>query len=662
MIRPNQPWYTQELHDQKHLKRKLERRWRKSRLTVDHQIYRKQCAIVNKLLLQTRVDYYSDKVESCGTDYKGLFKVTKRLLGSRNTVTLPDGSSKEVANNFSDFFIDKIDKIRSNILSQANSTAPSTFSEESAAATLDHLAPASEKEIKRIIEKAPTKSCEIDPLPTWLLKPCLDELLPIITNIINASMESSRVPSEFKCARIRPLLKKPGLDPNILKNYRPVSNLSFISKILEKVVDARLEQHLANHRLHESMQSAYRQFHCTESALMKVQNDIMRSLDNNHATVLVLLDLSAAFDTIDHQTLLHRLEHHFGVRDKPLMWISSYLSDRFQTVCVNGELSERKLLKFGVPQGSVLGPKMYTMYTKPLGKICERHGLIYHFYADDSQLYLSFEPKIVTSQSETLIKIEACLADIVIWMNNNMLKLNAEKTEVIVFTSKYNSNQIKPVSVKVGDSIIPSADNARNLGAIFDSAMSMEQHVNSVSRSAYAQLRRIGRIRRYLTVKATHSLVNSLVASRLDYCNALLLGVPDTLKSRLQRVQNSAARLVTKTPLRQHITPVLKQLHWLPINSRIHYKILTYVYKALNDQSPKYIKDMLHLYKPCRDLRSCDSLKLVVPRTRTVVYGSRIFESAAPALWNSLPSNIRSAESLAAFKTYLKTHLFIQSY
>lgn len=178
---------------------------------------------------------------------------------------------------------------------------------------------------------------------------------------------------------------------------------------MEKVVDKRLEHYLSENKLHERFQSAYRKFHSTESALLKVQNDILQSLDNNCVTVLVLLDLSAAFDTIDHQTLPHRLENLFGITGKPLAWMSSYLSDRFQTVCVDGMLSAPVGMNYSVPQGSVLGPKNYIMYTKPVGNICRSHGLKHHFYADDSQLYLSFKPFEAPSVSEALQRIESCL-------------------------------------------------------------------------------------------------------------------------------------------------------------------------------------------------------------------------------------------------------------
>lgn len=666
-LRPTCPWYTEELHEAKHLKRKLERRWQNTKLSVDHQIYRNQCAVVNKMLEKARLSYYSDKVSDCDRDQKGLHKITKHLLEGPSEVVLPSGKcSEELAQDFSDFFINKIEVIRNDIGSVVHKN-PYPLDKEnndlSCMSNFEEFKPATTEEVEKIIKKSANKSCELDPIPTWLLKSCLPELLPSITKIINLSLDTASVPLSFKSSRIRPLIKKPNLDQNNLKNYRPVSNLPFVSKILEKVVGNRIEEHLTLNKLHEEKQSAYRKFHSTETALLKVHNDILQSLDQNNVTVLVLLDLSAAFDTIDHATLLHRLEHHFGITAKPLKWIASYLEDRYQSVCIDGKLSKPVLMKFSVPQGSVLGPKFYTMYTKPVGIICRKHGLQHHFYADDSQLYLSFKPTDQASQAETLCRVEACLKDIVFWMNSNMLKLNTDKTEVIVFSSQRNSTLVGELHVTVGESKIEPSTSVRNLGALFDSRMDMEQHVNSASRSCYAQLRQIGHIRQYLTTEATKSLVNSLVTSRLDYCNALLSGVSKTILNKLQKVQNTAARIISRTSRYNHITPILKELHWLPVQYRIQHKILTHTYKALNNQSPMYTKDLLQIYKPKRDLRSQNaSTSLVVPRSRTVTYGDRSFSIAAPKLWNALPSGIRDSGTLYSFKRSLKTHLFIQAY
>jgi hypothetical protein len=376
-----------------------------------------------------------------------------------------------------------------------------------------------------------------------------------------------------------------------------------------------------------------------------------------------MLDLSAAFDTIDHETLIHRLERHFGISGKPLAWMRSYLTDRYQTVCIDGELSQPVLMKYSAPQGSVLGPKNYTMYTKPVGAICRKHGLNNHFYADDSQLYLSFKPVDKISTELTIHRVENCLKDIVSWMNNNMLKLNADKTELIIFSSESNAQSVSNISVSVDSSEIKQSSSVRNLGAFLDSNMKMEKHVNSVCRNTYAQLRQIGHIRQYLTTNATKSLINSLVISRLDYCNALLYGIPKLSINKLQNVQNTAARIISRISKYDHITPVLRHLHWLPVQLRIKYKILTHTYKALFNQAPKYVVDMLETYTPSRNLRSNNSsLTLVVPKSRTVRYGDRSFQVAAARLWNEHPSGIRDCETLSSFKKALKTHYFIEVY
>ena len=200
------------------------------------------------------------------------------------------------------------------------------------------------------------------------------------------------MPICYRKAVISPLLKKSNLDVNEFKNYRPVSNLPFLSKIIEKAVASQLNDHLNKNRLFEEHQSAYRKCHNTETALVKISNDLLLSADNKDVSILVLLDLSAAFDTIDHCILLNRLRESFGLDGTVLNWLKSYLTERKQCVKIDNYFSSELHLPFGVPQGSVLGPLLYTLYTVPLGCIIKKHNLNYHFYADDSQLYLSIKP------------------------------------------------------------------------------------------------------------------------------------------------------------------------------------------------------------------------------------------------------------------------------
>ena len=192
------------------------------------------------------------------------------------------------------------------------------------------------------------------------------------------------MPISMKNAVISPLLKKPSLDFEILSKFRPVSKLKFLSKVIEKVAATRLTNYLCDNNLNESLQSAYKKDHSCKTALLRIQNDILKSIDDKQCVVLLLQDLSAAFDTVDHKILLHRLPTRFGIKGKALSWLQSYLTDRSQSVQIDGFTSSVRPLRFGVPQGSVLGTLLYLLYTAPLGNVIRWHDMDFHLYADDT--------------------------------------------------------------------------------------------------------------------------------------------------------------------------------------------------------------------------------------------------------------------------------------
>ncbi|KAK2872069.1 hypothetical protein Q8A73_024565, partial [Channa argus] len=434
----------------------------------------------------------------------------------------------------------------------------------------------------------------------------------------------------------------------------PISNLPFISKIIEKVVAKQLCDHLHRNNLYEEFQSGFRVHHSTETALVKVTNDLLMASDNGLISILVLLDLSAAFDTIDHNILLQRLEHEIGITGTALGWFKSYLSDRFQFVHVNDESSMHTKVSYGVPQGSVLGPILFTLYMSPLGNIIRKHSINFHCYADDTQLYLSMEP----DENNQLIKLQACLQDIKAWMSHNFLLLNSDKTEVIVFGPKNIRDMMSNHIVTLDGISLASSTTARNLGVIFDQDLSFKSHIKQISRTAFFHLRNIAKIRSILSQSDAEKLVHAFVTSRLDYCNSLLSGCPSNSLKSLQLIQNAAARVLTGTSKRDHISPSLASLHWLPIKFRIEFKTLLLTYKALNGQAPSYIEDLIAPYHPSRPLRSQNAGLRVVPRISKSRMGGRAFSYQAPLLWNQLPVQIREADTLSTFKSKLKTFLF----
>ena len=279
------------------------------------------------------------------------------------------------------------------------------------------------------------------------------------------------------------------------------SSEKMLSKILEKVVANRLNSHTSN-----DYQSAYRKFHSTETALLKIHNDILSSMDDGRVTALTLLDLSAAFDTIDHTILLRRLGNWFGVSGKALDWFKSYLTGRSQKIKLGNCLSSRSDLSFGVPQGSVLDPLLFTLYTTPLSSLVSGHA-IPHLYADDSQLYLSFSSG---DSAAALNGLQSFSAPVQSWMSTNKLKLNPHKTEFLLIGNELLGVETYP------------AKSARNPGVIFDKNFNFRSHISAICSSCIYHIRDLRRICRHLDLDSVKLLANALVSSRLDYCNSFV--------------------------------------------------------------------------------------------------------------------------------------------
>ncbi|XP_075313226.1 uncharacterized protein LOC142373735 [Odontesthes bonariensis] len=630
--------------------RAAKRKWRKSKLPEDLLAFQSLLSTFSSSLSAAKTAFFCNKIQTSASNPKKLFQTFSSLLQPHplsppppSSLTIsPTSLTRRLKGNSGAFEAPK---------ESMEDTSPSPPS-------LSHFSPLSANEVLHLVTSSRPTTCSLDPVPSPLLHSAAPDLLPYLTNLINTSLTSGSFPSASRTARVTPLLKKPAFDPSEIKNYRPVSLLPFLSKTLERAVFKQLSSCLHQNNLLDPYQSGFKVGHSTETALLAVTESLQTARASSLSSVLILLDLSAAFDTVNHDILLSTLEG-MGVSGSALSMFSSYLTDRFYQVTLRGSVLKPCRLTTGVPQGSVLGPLLFSLYTSSLGSVIHSHYFSYHSYADDTQLILSFPP----SDTQVEARIAACLADISGWMSMHHLKLNLDKTELVFLPGK--ACPFRDPAITVDDSVVTSTRTARNLGVTLDDELSFSPNIASVTRSCRFLLYNIRRIHPFLTDKALQVLIQALVISRLDYCNSLLAGALASAIRPLELVQKAAARLVFNLPKFSHTTPLLRSLHWLPVAARIQFKTLVLAYRAVEGTAHSYLKAMVKHYTPTRPLRSAANRRLAAPSLRGPCARStrsRLFSVLAPRWWNDLPTDIRTAELLPIFRRRLKTHLFKKNY
>lgn len=351
-------------------------------------------------------------------------------------------------------------------------------------------------------------------------------------------------------------------------------------------------------------------------------------------------------------------EVKYGLTCQVLDWLRSFLTDRAYRVAFDGSLSSLHRLSCGVPQGSILGPILFILYTAGLSDVVAAHQLNSHSYADDTQLYVSCAPSDITA---SISRLAACVSDAEGWLRQNRLRLNPSKTEVICLGTRPQLSKVTAQSFILGSSVIQRSTTVRSLGFILDEQLTMSAHISNLTRACFFQLRQLSTVFMSLTPSASAALVHAFVHSRLDYCNAILFGITDKQLRRLQAVQNAAARLLTHTRRHEHISPVLTSLHWLPIRHRILFKVATLMASSLRGCAPEYLAEIclpLDSLRRPTFLRSSASGLLSVPRTNTT-FGDRSFSVGGPRTWNDLPVDLRDLDqSMALFRNRLKTFYF----
>ena len=512
---------------------------------------------------------------------------------------------------------------------------------------------------RSIVGRVKRTYCRSDPFPISDVIECadIDNLLQVYLVIVNLSILARTFPESEKHAILKPVLKG-SLDPQSLSSYRPISNLSFVSKVIENVILDQLLQFLEVTRVFLENQSAYRKLYSTETALCSVVNDLLIMLDEGKCGILILSDLSAAFDTVVHSLLLKDLKA-IGIEGEALDYLKSFLMNRTYCVQIEESFSRTKVLTRGVPQGSVLGPILFCIYTIELMYLLENHEVRFQLFADDTQFYLSLG--IV---EDTERKINNVMIDVKRWMNSKQLKLNDSKTECLIVGKKHDLRRLDIANLRVLENEFEVTSPIKNLGIVFDCSLSFNEQINRVVKTAGYHLRNIAFLKKYLNDKTVKMLIHNYVISRLDYCNVLYYALLNYNLKKIQNVFNRAARLIKGLSPHERITPALIELHWLPVKARIVFKMCVLTYQALNSGKPGYLRNALKSFRPdtAVDLRhSDDPYRLEEPRSRTNI-GTRAYERSAPRFFNKLPLGVKQSPNCSVFKKRLKTHVFADCY
>ena len=670
-------WFDKNLYNLLRECRTAERKWRKSKCLNDKMSYKSLQKLYETTVKSKRRISHSNSLFKVKNDKRKLYRKLNELLGKENQVLPQSTDNKALVQDFSHFFESKITKIRSEIEHERDAFCPPPVCNHCKydGDQLTGFKTLTAEDFNKLLSSMSQKFCVLDPIPTWLLLDCIDELSPILLKIINLSLKFGVFPTNAKTAVIKPTVKDVNSCTDAFPNYRPVSNIPFISKLIEKAVLNQLNEHLLTNDLICSNQSGYRRYHSCETLNIKLFDAILKDIDEGSTVALLLLDMSAAFDTVDHPLLLSLLQECYGLDDVVLEWFKSYLENRTCAVNISDAFSNFVCLLFGVPQGSILGPILFTLYTKHVQHIALKYNLQVQLYADDTQLYIGFKCLNHMSVQTVKANIENCIIEIKCWMCFRYLKLNEGKTKLLLL-AKPSVDSVNPENCLTLDvcsneiDCFDWSDDVKSLGVYLDPHCKLEKHIAQIRKSCIGKLMSWKRIAIYMTEDVKIMLVKQIILSKLDYSNSLYAGLPNIMINKLQTVINSAIRFIYNIKYNDSITPYIIKSHILPESYRIDFKICVIVFNCLHGLAPNYLKDIISWNTPRSVIldnessvpprRTQDPLLLVIPTDfgcRTS-YRSRTFSHYAPRCWNQLPYQIRNIKNKDTFKKDLKTYFF----
>ena len=491
------------------------------------------------------------------------------------------------------------------------------------------------------------KSTGFDQFNVRLLKLAAPFVSSALAYICNLSLSNSKFPKEWKNAKVTPIFKSG--DKNDVSNYRPISVLPILSKIIERAVHNQLYHYLCSKNILSDSQSGFRSNHSTTTTLLDVQDYILKNMDEGFVTGVIFLDLKKAFDTVNHEILINKLAK-CGIKDTELDWFKSYLYNRSQAVHVNSFLSDFKCYNTGIPQGSILGPLLFIIFVNCLPDIVTCKTVM---YADDTSLMCKAK-----NVDDLKVQLESNLKAVAKWFKANKLTLNADKTKFMVFGTNYMLDKFNDITVTFEDNVIEKVDVFKYLGVKFDNNMSWSSHIDYISGNVSKRIGIVKRAKYFLPQKTLITLSNALVIPHFDNASSVWSNCSTTNQSHLQVLHNRLARSILSVDIRTPIDDMLNSVDWIRLGKRWSNHMLILTFKCIKNMCPNYLCNQFNFVHDYHEhlTRNHTTNTLIVPKCSSNS-GQRTFIVRAANLWNNLPASFHADlenMSLYQFKARIK--------
>ena len=650
------PWITSAIKQLIITRDRLKRKAIITNLEIDWLNYKTTRNKVNIQLRNAKKNYYSTKISDQKCNPKEALKTINDILGRQRKPTVVNElklgennltNTRDIAEGFNDYFSNIGPDLASKI-----DTPNLNFQTyiEKAKSEFSAFQPVTVSNVYHLLHGlSSNKATGVDKISSKIIKIAAPAISDSLTYIFNQAITLSLFPHEWKTARVIPLYKNG--QRNLPGNYRPISVLPVISKIMERILYDQLYNYLTKFELLSDSQFGFRKFHSTATALLDCTNDWYMNLDRKMFNLVVLIDLKKAFDTVDHQILLKKLEL-YGIKGHALSFLESYLANRNQKCQIQGSVSSEKLIKCGVPHGSILGPLFFLFYINDLPQCLDKTKP--RLFADDTNLTVSGDSitDLETAVNSDLEKLRK-------WLIANKLSLNVAKTEFMLIGSKQMIKNISnlQLNVKIENESIKQVYESKTLGVTIDQHLSWKTNTENICKKITSGISALRRLKEFADKQTLLSVYNAIVRPYFDYCCEVWDVFGETESKRLQKLQNRAARIILNMSNDIDHSVALQALGWKPLKTERKKSKAKIMYKLLNKMGPKSLSN-LFTYKgevtnyKLRNISSSPCLPQ--PRTNNM---KKSFVYDGAHLWNSIPKEIRESKSFSSFRKKIATHI-----